>query len=129
MQMDESLLDNPEAFARFQEAQTGLGSALQRLLVITENYPDLKSNQNFLALQDQLEGTENRIAVERQRFNEAARNYKHLYPPVPPGYHREYDGIRPESLFRRRRRGRIGAQCRVLNGIEITLRSGRVEAD
>jgi len=73
--MDESLLEDPEAFARFQEAQAGLGSALQRLLMITENYPDLKSNQNFLALQDQLEGTENRIAVERQRFNEAARNY------------------------------------------------------
>jgi LemA protein len=75
MQMDESLLDDPEAFARFQEAQAGLGSALQRLLMVTENYPDLKSNQNFLALQDQLEGTENRIAVERQRFNEAARSY------------------------------------------------------
>ena len=75
MQMDESLLDDPEAFARFQEAQAGLGSALQRLLMVTENYPDLKSNQNFLALQDQLEGTENRIAIERQRFNEAARSY------------------------------------------------------
>jgi LemA protein len=75
MQMDESLLDDPEAFARFQEAQDGLGSALQRLLVVTENYPQLQSNQNFLTLQDQLEGTENRIAVERRRFNEAARAY------------------------------------------------------
>ncbi|MFA7567651.1 MAG: LemA family protein [Alkalispirochaeta sp.] len=75
MQMDESLLDNPEAFARFQQAQSELGSALQRLLVVTENYPDLKSNQNFLTLQDQLEGTENRIAVERRRFNEAAQSY------------------------------------------------------
>jgi LemA protein len=75
MQVDESLLDDPEAFARFQEAQDGLGSALQRLLVVTENYPQLQSNQNFLALQDQLEGTENRIAVERRRFNEAARAY------------------------------------------------------
>jgi len=75
MQMDESLLDNPEAFERFQEAQQGLGSALQRLLMVTENYPELRSNQNFLTLQDQLEGTENRIAVERRRFNEAARAY------------------------------------------------------
>jgi len=75
MQMDESLLDNPEAFARFQQAQSELGSALQRLLVVTEKYPDLKSNQNFLTLQDQLEGTENRIAVERRRFNEAAQSY------------------------------------------------------
>jgi LemA protein len=75
MQMDESLLDDPEAFERFQEAQDGLGSALQRLLVVTENYPQLQSNQNFLTLQDQLEGTENRIAVERRRFNEAARGY------------------------------------------------------
>jgi LemA protein len=75
MQMDESLLDDPAAFERFQEAQAGLGSALQRLLVVTENYPVLQSNENFLALQDQLEGTENRIAVERMRFNEAAQRY------------------------------------------------------
>lgn len=75
MEMDESLLEDPEAFQRFQEAQSSLGSALQRLLVVTENYPELRSNQNFLTLQDQLEGTENRIAVERRRFNEAARAY------------------------------------------------------
>lgn len=75
MQMDDSLLDDPAAFERFQEAQAGLGSALQRLLVVTENYPVLQSNENFLALQDQLEGTENRIAVERMRFNEAAQRY------------------------------------------------------
>ena len=83
MQMDESLLDNPEAFARFQEAQSGLGSALQRLLVVTENYPDLKSNQNFLALQDQLEGTENRISVERKRFNDSAKNYNEFIRQFP----------------------------------------------
>lgn len=75
MNIDESLLDNPEAFSRFQQAQNGLGSALQRLLMVTENYPDLKANENFLALQSQLEGTENRIAVERKRFNEAVRNF------------------------------------------------------
>jgi LemA protein len=75
MNIDEDLLNDPEAFARFQQAQDSLGSALQRLLMVTENYPDLKANQNFLALQDQLEGTENRIAVERMRFNEAVRAY------------------------------------------------------
>ena len=75
MDIDEDLLNDPEAFARFQEAQDGLGSALQRLLVVTENYPDLKANQNFLALQDQLEGTENRIAVERKHYNDAVRAY------------------------------------------------------
>jgi len=62
-------------FQKFQQAQSSLGSALQRLLVIQERYPELKSNENFLQLQSQLEGTENRIAVERRRFNEVARAY------------------------------------------------------
>ena len=75
MEVNEDVLNNPEAFARFQAAQDSLGSALQRLLVVTENYPELKANANFLALQDQLEGTENRIAVERKRFNETVQIY------------------------------------------------------
>lgn len=75
MQIDESVLQDPQAFERFQQAQSELGSALQRLLAVQENYPELRSNQNFLALQDQLEGTENRIAVARQRFNESAQGY------------------------------------------------------
>jgi LemA protein len=65
----------PEALASFQQAQDGLSSALSRLLVTVERYPDLKANQNFLALQDQLESTENRIAVERRKFNETARTF------------------------------------------------------
>lgn len=65
----------PEELAKFQNAQGELGSALGKLLAITENYPDLKANTNFLELQSQLEGTENRITVERQKFNEAARTY------------------------------------------------------
>ncbi len=69
------VLRNPEAFARFQQAQDGLSSALSRLLVVAENYPNLKSNENFLTLQSQLEGTENRIAVERRRFNETVQDY------------------------------------------------------
>jgi len=69
------LLNDPVAFKKFQDAQSQLGGALSRLLVTVERYPDLKSNQNFLALQSQLEGTENRITVERMRFNEAVRDY------------------------------------------------------
>jgi len=69
------LIDSPEAFAQWQAAQNTLGSALQRLLVVAENYPDLKATANFRDLQAQLEGTENRISVERMRFNEAAQAY------------------------------------------------------
>jgi len=68
-------LTNPEALARYQQAQDSLSSALSRLLVVVERYPELKANQNFLSLQDELAGTENRIAVERKRFNEAAQAY------------------------------------------------------
>ncbi len=69
------IANNPEAFAKFQQAQDGLSSALSRLLVTVEKYPDLKATQNFRDLQAQLEGTENRIAVERMRFNEAAQKF------------------------------------------------------
>jgi LemA protein len=69
------ILTNPEAMQKFQEAQAQLGGALSRLLVTVERYPDLKSNQNFLTLQSQLEGIENRVAVERRRFNETVREY------------------------------------------------------
>ena len=69
------MLTNPEAFQKFQEAQSQLSGALGRLLAISESYPDLKSNQNFLALQSQLEGTENRIAVARRDYIEAVRAY------------------------------------------------------
>lgn len=71
--IDASQLTDPEKVRQFQEAQAQLSGALGRLLAITENYPDLKSNQNFLALQSQLEGTENRIAVARRDYIEAAR--------------------------------------------------------
>ncbi|MBI5403000.1 MAG: LemA family protein [Ignavibacteriae bacterium] len=68
-------LNDPEKFAKYQKAQDQLSSALSRLLVVTENYPQLKSNENFMQLQSQLEGTENRIAVERKKFNEAVQEY------------------------------------------------------
>lgn len=66
---------NAASLQQFQQAQEGLSSALSRLMVVVEKYPDLKANQGFLDLQVQLEGTENRITVERMRFNDAARNY------------------------------------------------------
>ena len=65
----------PEALARFNEAQDGLSAALGRLLMIQESYPELKANQNFLELQAQLEGTENRIATERMKFNDAVKSF------------------------------------------------------
>ena len=75
IQLTPDLVNNPEAFKRFQEAQAQLSGALGRLLAVSEAYPDLKSNQNFLALQSQLEGTENRIAVARRDYIEAVRQY------------------------------------------------------
>src|SRR5215468_1547427 len=68
----ENIARDPQAFARFQQAQDGLSSALSRLMVVAERYPELKATQNFRDLQVQLEGTENRISVERMRFNDAA---------------------------------------------------------
>lgn len=73
----------PEDIAKFQAAQDQLSGALSRLLVTVEQYPDLKASENFLALQSQLEGTENRITVERQKFNEAARNYNQYIRKFP----------------------------------------------
>jgi LemA protein len=99
MNVDEDLLNDPEAFARFQETQDSLGSALQRLLVVTENYPDLKSNQNFLALQDQLEGTENRIAVERMRYNDAVKNYNTIIRRFPQMIIARMTGFEAKSYF------------------------------
>jgi LemA protein len=75
IQAGKDLLDNPQKLQQFQAAQSELGSALQRLMVVVERYPDLKANQNFLALQSQLEGTENRISVARRDFIQAVNQY------------------------------------------------------
>jgi LemA protein len=74
-QASNEILDDPQKFAQFQQAQDGLSSALSRLLVVVERYPELQSTIGFRDLMVQLEGTENRIAVERRRFNEVARDY------------------------------------------------------
>ena len=74
---------NAAAMQQFQQAQAGLGSALSTLMVVVERYPDLKANQNFLELQAQLEGTENRIAVERRKFNESVKVYNKYIRSFP----------------------------------------------
>jgi LemA protein len=83
VQVPPDILTNPEAFQKFQEAQNNLSGALGRLLVVVEQYPDLKANQNFLALQSQLEGTENRIAIARQDYITAVKNYNTEIRTIP----------------------------------------------
>ena len=83
VRLDANSIKDPQAFAKFQQAQDGLTSALSRLLVTVEKYPELKANQNYRDLQVQLEGTENRIAVERGRFNEATQAYNTLRRSFP----------------------------------------------
>lgn len=73
LRLGADVINNPAAMAKFQAAQGGLSSALSKLMVVVERYPNLKANQNFLDLQNQLEGTENRINVARQRYNDAVR--------------------------------------------------------
>jgi len=93
------LLNDPANFKRFQDAQNQLGGALSRLLVTVERYPDLKSNQNFLALQSQLEGTENRITVERMRFNEAVRDYNTKIKLMPGALVAGMMGFKAKAFF------------------------------
>ena len=94
------VLRDPEAFSRFQQAQDGLSSALSRLLVVSENYPNLKSNENFLSLQSQLEGTENRIAVERKRFNETVQAYNVTIRTFPSSVIAGIGGFREAQYFK-----------------------------
>jgi LemA protein len=75
IQVSKEILDDPKAFSKFQEAQSAMSSALARLMVVVEKYPDLKANQNFMDLQNQLEGTENRINVARSRYNKAVESF------------------------------------------------------
>lgn len=93
-------LTNPEMFQQFQQAQAALSGALQRLMVVVERYPDLKANENFLSLQSQLEGTENRIAVERKRFNEAAREFNTYIRKFPKVILANMFGFREKPYFK-----------------------------
>src|SRR5437773_7946354 len=92
--------NNPQALAQFEAAQNGLSNALSRLLVVVERYPELKSNQNFLELQSQLEGTENRIAVERRRYNEVAQQFNTSVIKFPANLVANFTGFKPKAYFR-----------------------------
>jgi len=99
MTMTKEMLNDPQALQRYQDAQAQLGGALSRLLVVSENYPDLKSNQNFLALQSQLEGTENRIAVERKRFIESVQEYNTAIRRFPTSLVASIGGFEKKATF------------------------------
>jgi LemA protein len=91
---------DPEMLARYQQAQDQLGSALQRLLVVSERYPELRANQNFRDLQAQLEGTENRIAVARGRFNESAQSYNTMLKKFPTNLMAGLLGFKDKPYFK-----------------------------
>ena len=93
------MLNDPNAFAKFQKAQGELGSAISRLLVVSENYPQLKANQNFLDLQSQLEGTENRIAVERRNYNQVAQGYNTSIRSFPRNFVAGFFGFKAKAYF------------------------------
>lgn len=93
-------LSDPQAFQQFQQAQDGLSSALSRLLVVSENYPQLKANENFLQLQAQLEGTENRIAVERMKYNQVVQDYNTQIKRFPAAIVAGITGFSEKQYFK-----------------------------
>ncbi len=93
-------LSDPAAIQKFQQAQDGLGSALSRLLVVSENYPQLKANENFLQLQSQLEGTENRIAVERRNFTQIVQEYNTAIKRFPGVFIANFSGFKEKEYFK-----------------------------
>ncbi len=99
MQVTPEVLNSPAAFQKFQQAQDGLSSALTRLMVVVERYPDLKANQNFLELQNQLEGSENRIATERKYFNDAAKSYNTKVKQFPGSFFANMFGFKAKEYF------------------------------
>lgn len=101
-----NLPNDPNAMAQFAGAQENLSGALSRLLVVVERYPDLKANQNFLELQSQLEGTENRIAVERRRYNEVAQQFNTGVLKFPANIVANMSGFKPKAYFK----GAAGSQ-------------------
>jgi LemA protein len=99
VQVNANSVDDPEAFQRFVQAQREVTGALSRLLAVAENYPQLKSDQNFRELQAQLEGTENRIAVARQRFIKATQEYNTLARQFPTNLTAMAFGYKPKPQF------------------------------
>lgn len=94
------VLEDPDAFSKFQAAQDQFSSAISRLLAVAENYPQLKSNENFLALQNQLEGTENRIAVERRNYNLVVQSYNTSIRKFPGSFVAGFAGFREKQYFK-----------------------------
>lgn len=99
MTVTKEVLSDPEALKKYQEAQGQLGLMVSRLLSVTEKYPELKSNQNFLELQAQLEGTENRIAVERKRYNEVIQDYNTYLRTFPNSFIAGFSGFKDKAYF------------------------------
>ena len=99
VKLDESLMNDEAALKRFQEVQGNLSGALQRLMAVSENYPDLKSNKSFQELRVQLEGAENRIAVERKRYNETVQTFNTTIRQFPTNLVAGFAGASPKALF------------------------------
>lgn len=97
--ISDEILNDPDAFARYQQVQDQLGSSLQRLLMVTEQYPELKADKNFIALQDQLEGTENRITVARKRYTEAVQGYNTVIRMFPNNIVANMSGFQKKAQF------------------------------
>jgi len=100
VKLDANSIKDPAAFAKFQQAQDGLSNASRGLLVTVEKYPELKATQNFRDLQVQLEGTENRISVERGRFNEATQSYNTLRKSFPTVIVANFAGFKERPYFK-----------------------------
>lgn len=100
----------PETIQQFNQAQEGLSSALSRLMVVVERYPDLKANQNFMDLQAQLEGTENRIATERRKFNETTQSYNAYIRKFPQVIYSGWFGFDKKSYFEARQGAEIAPE-------------------
>jgi len=99
MRLSPEMLNNPAEMQKFQQVQDSLSSALSRLMVVVEKYPDLKANQNFLELQSQLEGTENRINNERRKFNESAQLYNTRIKQFPATLVARFFGFNDKAYF------------------------------
>lgn len=97
--LNADIVNNPDALAAFQQMQGSLSGVLSRLLAVVEKYPDLKANVNFLALQTELEGTENRISVERMRYNEAAQDFNTLRRRFPSNVIANAFGFKEKAYF------------------------------
>lgn len=100
IQVTKEVLEDPAAFSKFQSAQDQFGSAISRLLAVAENYPVLRSNESFLSLQNELAGTENRIAVERRRYNEVVQTYNTARLRVPGVLIANVAGFREKAYFK-----------------------------